>query len=345
MTRPINNELPRNQILIGDVRERLAELPDASVDCIITSPPYFALRDYGNDKQLGLEDTMDDWVHNLVQVARELRRILKPTGGFWLNVGDSYAHHPREGAPKKSLLLGPSRLALALVADGWLLRNHIVWAKTNAMPSNVTDRLSNTHESVFFLTGTSRYYFDLNAIRVPHKVVATAGKAVPGHSGVYPPPGALPRRTARPGDLNGGLAQLKADGVVGHPLGKNPGDVWALGTAAFHGDHFATFPTTLVERALLANCPERVCTNCGQPWQRAKQLVEGRWLALGSLRADCTCSTDWRPGVVLDPFCGAGTTALVAEQHHRDWVGIELNPEYAAMAEQRLAKGREQRKS
>lgn len=329
--------LPRNQLLIGDAHARLAELPDQSVDCVITSPPYFALRDYGQPGQLGLERTVDDWVTGLVAVANEVRRVLKPTGAFWLNVADSYSHHPREGAPKKSLLLGPQRLALALVASGWILRNHIIWSKTNPMPHNVTDRLSCTHESVYLLTRQQRYFFDLNAIRRPHKDKRVHGRGDGDTGRIYPPVGVLPRRSQRSGDINDGLGKMKAAGMVGHPLGGNPGDVWALATAAFQGEHFATFPPQLVERPLLSTCPERTCLACGVPWQRARQFVHERWLAVGPLKPDCSCGGDWQPGVVLDPCMGAGTVALVAEQHHRDWLGIELNPAYAALANQRLA--------
>jgi site-specific DNA-methyltransferase (adenine-specific) len=332
--------LPRNQILIGDAATRLGQLPANSVDCVITSPPYFGLRDYGEPDQLGLEPTVDQWVHDLVQVGAEVGRVLKPSGSFWLNVADSYSQHPKEGAPKKSLLLGPQRLALALVADGWIMRNHVIWHKTNPMPSNVTDRLSCTHESVYLLTRQGRYYFDLNAIRKPHQDTRAHGRRRPGQGDetgrIYPPVGVLPRRDQRAHDLNDGLGKMKAAGAIGHPLGGNPGDVWSLGTAAFRGDHFATFPTSLVERPLLSTCPERTCTSCGVPWQRAKQHLDGRWLAVGPLKPDCTCGTGWQPGVVLDPFMGAATTALAAEQHHRDWLGIELNPRFAHMAEQRL---------
>ncbi|PRY40522.1 DNA-methyltransferase [Umezawaea tangerina] len=337
--------LPRNQLLIGDVRSRLKELPDDSVDCIVTSPPYFALRDYGHKDQLGLEPSVEGWVRDILAVASDLKRVLKPTGALWLNLGDSYAHHPREGAPKKSLLLGPSRVALGMVADGWLLRNHVVWAKTNPMPSNVTDRLSNTHETIYFFTKERRYFFDLGAIRQPHKSSPTTSGKRRGRDGVYPPRTALPQRAERTGDVNGGLARLKASGAIGHPLGKNPGDVWSLGTAALHADHFAPFPTSLVERALLSTCPERVCVFCGRGWQRAQQRIDGRLLRVGSLQRDCTCSPIWQPGVVLDPFMGSGTTAITAETQGRDWVGIELNPDYAALAEQRLAKWRDATKS
>jgi site-specific DNA-methyltransferase (adenine-specific) len=339
-----NDRLPRNQLLIGDARSQLALLPSSSVDCVITSPPYFALRDYGHPDQLGLETTVDEWVRELLPVCREIRRVLKPTGGLWLNVGDSYSHHAREGAPKKSLLLGPQRLALALVADGWVLRNHVVWAKTNPLPSNVTDRLSNTHESVFFFTKERRYFFDLNAIREPHKDDRPHGCRTRKREQPYPPVGQAPRQSSH-ADGNGGLQRLIEDNRPGHPLGKNPGDVWSLGTASYHGEHFATFPARLIERPIRATCPEQVCAACGTPWLRAKQNLHGRWLAVGALKPDCACGSGSVPGVVLDPFMGTGTTALVAEQHGRDWVGVELNPEYAALAEKRLAGWREQQRT
>jgi site-specific DNA-methyltransferase (adenine-specific) len=135
---------------------------------------------------------------------------------------------------------------------------------------------------------------------------------------------------------------MKAAGRERHPLGKNPGDVWSLATASYRGAHFATFPIELIRRPLLATCPERLCAACSAPWQRARQVIDGRALATGPLRPACDCRTGWRPGVVLDPFMGSGTVALAAEQHRRDWVGIELNPDYAALAEQRLAAWRAQ---
>lgn len=160
---------PRGTILVGDALSRLQELEAGSIDCVITSPPYFRLRDYQHQGQLGLEDAVQDWVNNLLSVTDEMARVLVPTGTLWLNLGDSYSTHQREGAPRKSLLLGPERLALALIQRGWTLRNKIVWAKTNAIPSSVTDRLSCTHEVIYLLTRSSRYYFALNAIRQPPK--------------------------------------------------------------------------------------------------------------------------------------------------------------------------------
>ena len=158
---------PRNAVLIGDALERLRELPSESVDCVITSPPYFGLRDYGVTGRLGQECSVDQWADNLRAVCRELFRVLTTHGSLWLNLGDAYSRHLRYGAPPKSLLLGPEKLVRALVQDGWLLRNKVVWAKTNPLPSPSKDRLTNAHEFVYFLVKRPSYYFDLDAIREP----------------------------------------------------------------------------------------------------------------------------------------------------------------------------------
>jgi site-specific DNA-methyltransferase (adenine-specific) len=332
-------EIPLNRVLVGDARTRLAELPDGVADCIITSPPYWALRDYGHDGQIGSESSVDAWADEIASVCNQLGRVLAPTGALWLNLGDSYARAPRDGAGKKSLLLAPQRVALQLTRAGWLLRNQIVWAKKNPMPSSVGDRLTTTHEFIYLFTKQPRYYFDLDSIREPATATLTASRLVrPG----YPPRSAaqnLGGGTTPRVDLNSGLADMKARGVQSHPLGKNPGDVWQFSTASFRGAHFATFPIDLVRRPLLSTCPERICTTCATPWRRAPQMINGRRLTVGPLRASCRHEA-WRPGRVLDPFLGAGTVALAAEQHHRDWLGVELNPSYAAMAEQRLAEWR-----
>jgi len=290
--------LPMGQILQGDAVERLGDLPAASVDCIITSPPYFRLRDYGVPGQLGLEGHVDQWVEELRAVTRALARVLKPTGTFWLNLGDTYSTHAREGAPPKSLLGAPERLLLALVEDGWTIRNKVIWAKTNPMPSSVTDRLSTTHEYLYLLTHSPRYYFDLDAIREPHR-------SRPPKRRREPRPGKYAAGTPALGpnsDGDDGLRALKARGMVGHPLGKNPGDVWPMATAHFRGAHFATYPESLVQRIVRAGCPPG--------------------------------------GIVLDPFMGAGTTALVAEAEGRQWIGIELNPDFIQQSEARLAAAR-----
>ena len=163
-----SSDVPRNQILLGDAVARLRELPDASVDCVVTSPPYFRLRNYGVNGQLGLESHVDSWVEGLREVLGECGRVLVSTGTLWLNLGDSYATHPREGAARKSMVMAPERLALALLGDGWIIRNKIVWAKTNTIPTSVRDRLATKHEVIYLLSRSPRYYFDLDSVREPH---------------------------------------------------------------------------------------------------------------------------------------------------------------------------------
>lgn len=335
------NALPIGQILIGDARQRLKELPPSSVDTIITSPPYYALRDYGHPDQLGLEANIGDWVSNLVGVCDELGRVLKPTGSLWLNVGDGYSNHARQGAIKKGLLLGPQKVAVALANAGWVIRNQIIWAKKNPMPSSVRDRFSNGYEVVLFCVRSRHYHFDLDPIRVAHGGPQKKHPKATGYQ--YLPDAVVP--VGADVDLNLGLNKLKAAGLVGHPLGKNPSDVWHLPTAAYHGAHFATFPLGLVERPLLATCPERVCTSCGVPWRRDLVRRNEPRPRLGDLQPDCACSADWSPGVVLDPFIGAGTVAIAAERHHRQWIGIEVNPDFAALAQRRLEAWRSEQKS
>jgi DNA modification methylase len=297
---------------------------------VLTSPPYFLLRDYQVSGQLGLESHVDEWVTNLRTVARELHRVLVPTGSLWLNLGDTYATHPRQGAPRKSLLLGPERLALALVADGWVLRNKIVWAKSNPMPSSVRDRLTCTWEALYVFTKNPCYFFDLDAIRVPH-TTKHRGRLRPDFQ-------RRPREAWRGpnGDDASGLDVLKARGIIGHPLGKNPGDVWTLASSNYRGAHHATFPLTLTRRAILAGSPEAHCTRCRAPWQRRLLRPIGGTAVRGALGSACECQAASEPAVVLDPFFGAGTTAVAAEQLGRDWLGIELNLDFAELAQQRI---------
>ncbi len=338
-------EAERNTVLVGDVRTRLTELPEDSVDCIVTSPPYFRLRNYGEEEQIGLEDHVDGWVQEMRGVFTDLSRVLKSTGSVWLNLGDSYSRDQKAGAPPKGLLLAPERLLLALAGDGWIIRNKVIWAKTNPMPNAVKDRLSCTYENVYFLTREASYFFDLDAIRIPHR---TAKTPTVRKSSSYPPPDAGAPEWAGPlAGNNSGLSAMKRAGLAGHPLGKNPGDVWRFATANFRGAHFATFPRALVERPLLATCPERICIDCGKPWerQRTKKLRRqlGHLAVHGELRPTCRCEAPHRPGLALDPFFGAGTTGLVAEALGREWVGIELNAEFAAMATTRITQARADR--
>lgn len=322
---------PRNVVLVGDALERLRELRAGSIDTVITSPPYFGLRDYGVAGQLGQEASVEGWVSSVVSVCRELHRVLASHGGLWLNLGDSYSRAPRLGAPAKSLLLGPERVVRTLVADGWLLRNKVIWSKSNPLPSPSRDRLTNAHELVYFLVKQPSYFFDLDAIREP--LVSVRKPA----AGSRTPPTALGRLAGS----RDGLVSMARRGLSGHPLGKNPGDVWRIGSASFRGAHFATFPPELIRRPLLSSCPPRVCSTCNRPWRRSTRRVRfdnGKPQARPFL--PCPCSAPTRPGLVLDPFFGAGTIGLVAEKHQRDWLGIELNPEYVSLAASRLGGAR-----
>lgn len=321
-----------NRILVGDAREQLRKLPARFVDCVVTSPPYFRLRNYQHTGQLGLEEHVELWVNDLRAVLAEVGRVLVPTGSVWLNLGDGYSTG-REGAPAKSLLLGPERLTLALVRDGWVIRNKIVWAKRNPMPSPVSDRLSSTWEVIYLLVRQRDYFFDLNAIRVPHTSTKAAAKTARAWS--VPPAWRVSTSS------NSGLDALSAAGRVGHQLGKNPGDVWRLSTASYRGPHHAVFPLALVDRPIKAGCPERRCTRCRQPWRRQTIRKLGHLAVRGQLQATCRCRTAWEPGLVLDPFIGSGTTAIAAEQHGRSWLGIELNPSFARLATARVRAARD----
>ena len=207
--------------------------------------------------------------------------MLVPTGGLWLNLGDSFSRHQVRRA-SKGLLLAPERLLLALAQDGWLVRTKVIWAKTNPMPSSVTDRLTLTYEVIYFLVRQRSYHFDLDAIREPHRSTGAKRARVPQQQ---PPVWAGPLAATR-----GGLRRARPNGEPGHPLGKNPGDVWSIATKGFRGAHFATFPPELVRRPILATCPAVVCTTCGQ----------GQKVATGTLQCDCKAPA--RRGIVADPF-------------------------------------------
>ena len=277
----------------GDALTILSSLPDASVNCAVTSPPYFGLRDYGVEGQLGLEASPAEYVENLRALFAQVRRVLADDGTLWLNLGDSYSSRLSGNAPTntrnksghtarstqgvpKNLLGIPWRVAFALQDEGWILRNAIVWNKTNAMPESVTDRLSTRYEMFFMFSKSARYWFDLDPIREAHlSVVARA-----------------PDGTDRGGydgndDSKGTRAGVER---YGHLLGKNPGDVWSIPTSPTPFAHFATFPLAVPSRATQAGC---------------------------------------KPGgTVLDPFSGSGTTGLAAARHGRKYIGIDLNAEY-----------------
>jgi DNA modification methylase len=298
----------------GDCRDLLRELSDGCIQTCVTSPPYWGLRDYGVDGQLGLETTPDEYVANMVAVFAEVRRVLRDDGTLWLNLGDCYAgsgrgarggsqkpagyHEPHRAARaigrayvapppgfrKKELIGLPWMVAFALRADGWILRMDNIWSKPNPMPESVRDRPTKAHEYVFLMSKSDPYYYDKDAAAVP-----TTWK---GQSRTNKGPVA----TAMPGaPAHRGLRRLDAQ----PPLRRNLRSVWTVAAQPYDGAHFATFPPALIEPCILA----------------------------GS-----------RPGdVVLDPFFGSGTTGMVAEKQGRRWLGFDLNPEYAELQKQRTA--------
>lgn len=266
--------VPRRKIFTGDALDRLRELPDSSVDMVLTSPPYFRLRNYQYADQLGLEAHVDHWVDRLTAILTEAQRTLVSTGTLWLNLGDTYATHQSQGASRKNLLLTPERLLLRLQQNGWIVRNKVVWSKPNPMPISVTDRLAATHEFVYVLAKAPRYHFDLDAIRIPHRSRRSRPYVAKRGEETWRGPNS---------DTATGLDALKAAGQVGHPLGKNPGDVWTIATAGFRGAHHAVFPIELARRAILAGCPEARCCICHLPWRRKLTRLLGGTAARSAL--------------------------------------------------------------
>jgi len=412
------------RILQGDCRDMLRSLPAESVQCAITSPPYWGLRDYGlppsvwggdvhehewiectrrgmnggpSDKQqsnagswhephiygtcpcgawrgtLGLEPTPELYVAHMVEVFREVRRVLRKDGTLWLNLGDSYNGSGgaggdyaegglKEGQPKypgrkvgtlkpKDLVGIPWMVAFALRADGWWLRSDIIWNKPNPMPESVTDRPTKAHEYVFLLTKSARYFYDAEAIKDDGPVMVRRGNGKP---------------------LGGVVGEGRQDrerfAVDITYSGRNKRTVWTVNPYPFAEAHFATFPPELVEPMVKAGTSEHgACAECGAPWERSFERTDSRhWTERrtprdkwdfgnasgrndggGSFEPPATTPTGWRPtcdhdaGVqpctVLDPFSGSGTTGVVAVKHGRRYIGLELNPAYVAMSERRIA--------
>lgn len=325
----------RDTILHGDALTMLATLPDASVHMCVTSPPYFGLRDYGVPGQIGLESSVEEYVQVMVDVFAEVRRVLRNDGTLWLNLGDSYAGgdkwtgrndtdrdtpggrggsfrggiRVKAGSTRdlkpKDLIGVPWRVAFALQAAGWWLRSDIIWAKKNCMPESVTDRPTRSHEYIFLLAKSERYYYDADAIMEPVTGGSHPRTAGP-NSRIYVDrdpahlkPGVTPK-SARPGlgiKANSSFHAVVNDLVTA----RNKRTVWSVATQPYSGAHFATFPHKLIEPCILAGCPPG--------------------------------------GVVLDPFFGSGTVGEVAIRHSRHYLGIELNAAYIKLAEKRLGKG------
>jgi DNA modification methylase len=358
--------VPNIRLLTGDCRAILPTLPAVSVHCVVTSPPYWGLRDYGVAGQIGLESSFADYIETMRGVFAEVRRVLRPDGTLWLNMGDCYATAPNgrsalntkisghdnrtfrdkpfstigNGLKPKDLCGIPWRVALALQADGWYLRSDIIWAKPNPMPESVTDRPTKAHEYLFLMAKSERYFYDAAAIAEPFAV-----------------------------DLAGNGNTTR-----------NRRTVWHIPTAPFPAAHFATFPPALIEPCISAGCPHKACATCAAPWVRIQERVgpDGRAIVVAAsdryardetgkpLMGDnmleygvrgsfnvgdkgtakrngvgfspsCACNSGTVPGTVLDPFGGAGTTGLVADRLGRNAILIELSPAYAAMAKTRIS--------
>ncbi len=244
--------LTLDTIFTGDSLSVLKSLPSNSVHCCVTSPPYYALRDYGAEGQIGRESTPEEYIKRLVAVFSEMRRVLRPDGTFWLNIADTYCKHSRQGAKQKDMLGIPWRLALALRNDGWYLRSNIIWEKGNAMPESVTDRCSRSYEHIFQLSKSKRYYFDHVAIAEPIApstlVRMRAGR---GESTKYADcvPGQKVQTINRPRKA-GDISEEEL------PTHRNKRDVWHINTSSYRGAHFAVFPPQLAETCILAGCPE-----------------------------------------------------------------------------------------
>ena len=294
------------QILNGDCIEMMRTLQDQSVNCCVTSPPYYGLRDYGHDGQIGLEETPDAFVQKLVEVFREVKRVLRDDGTLWLNFGDSYSGSGKgpagnlgsknnerhmehkhsaiipDGLKPKDLIGIPWMVAFALRADGWYLRQDIIWHKPNPMPESVQDRCTKAHEYIFLLSKSSKYYYDIEPIREPIK--PTSGKNM---------------RAPKCDDERTKGTSNQTQKTYTEIKGANRRSVWTVATKPYAGAHFATYPPELIEPCILAGCP--------------------------------------KGGVVLDPFGGSGTTAAVANEHNRDAILCELNPEYIPLINKRLS--------
>ena len=327
-----------NKIYNEDCLVGLKNLPDNSIDCCVTSPPYYGLRDYGNDKQIGLEETPELYVQKLVDIFREVKRVLKKEGTLWLNLGDTYynfrgysdystkqtissndAHVINSACGKRNSRLNglkgkdligiPWMVAFALRADGWYLRQDIIWSKRNCMPESVTDRCTKAHEYIFLLAKSQKYYYDYEAIL--EEATGFDGRKDTRFKGLvkYKDSGQTfaergherwrYKNLQDKGQSNHTMHENRALGLMDEdsPI-RNKRSVWDVTTKPYSEAHFATYPQELILPCILAGCPEN--------------------------------------GVVLDPFMGAGTTGLVAIKNNRNYIGFELNPEYIKIAEKRI---------
>ena len=300
-------ELPKDIIHHGDTLSVLKTMPNESVNCCVTSPPYWGLRDYGVKGQIGMEKTLDEYVAKMVEIFREVRRVLRKDGTLWMNLGDTYscswgatshalvgrarrmAYNCRppqsrlNGLKSKDLCCIPWMVAIALRSDGWYLRSDIIWSKLNPMPESVTDRPTKAHEYIFLMSKNKKYYYDGGAIKERSK-----------SEGSIHVDGNTDKMTNQKG------FGTRPSKTYVTPAFRNKRSVWGVSTMPYSKAHFATFPPKLIEPCILAGCP--------------------------------------RGGIVLDPFMGSGTTGMVAKNLLRHYIGIELNSQYIEMAEERIGK-------
>jgi len=364
------------QIYQGNALEKLKQLESESVHCCVTSPPYWALRDYGVEDQIGQEETPEEYVDKLVHVFREVKRVLRDDGTLWLNIGDTYCgtgnkggyrdpkykegrtgqvvalNNKIDGLKPKDLVGIPWMLAFALRADGWWLRSDIIWAKGNPMPESVTDRPTKAHEYIFLLSKSERYFYDAEAIKEnsvdPQGSAARYKYTFSGRDGLIMP--------------DGKPQQIATKGIREFSSKRNKRTVWNITTKPFSEAHFATFPPEIPETCIKAGTSEKgCCPKCGSPWIRVIEKtghINKREPA--HVPNNCPTKTDntgwapttratdkWQPicscGIeettsctVLDPFAGAGTTLWVAEQLGINSIGIEINPEYCEIIRRRM---------
>jgi len=368
------------EIKEGNCIDVLRGIEDNSIDCVVTSPPYWGLRDYGIEGQLGLEDNPYDYINNMVVVFDEVKRVLKPTGTCWLNLGDSYskANYKYAGwsIKEKDLVGIPWRVAIALQSSGWWLRSDIIWNKPNQIPESVIDRPTRCHEYIFLLTKDRRYWYDAEAIREPPTEktlikIALAEKSAKENTTDKQLVKDNYKRSKEAKIVNDRYSNARDHLVCKPPeSGRNKRTVWTIMTQPFAGAHFAVFPEKLVEPCIRAGCPKEICSKCGAPFVRVvyrgnsehhcrpgcgcreKNNKEQDWsdgyrgygkfqntaIATDTFAPSCECGADAYNGIVLDPFCGSGTTGVVAIREGRRFIGIELNPEYIKIANERIGK-------
>ena len=359
-----------NKILQGDALTKLKELPDKSINMCMTSPPYWALRDYGVDGQLGLEPTFDKYISDLCDIFDEVKKVLRDDGTCWVNLGDTYGGSGGASGHKedtknlgyttkdmgavaggsssyqsKCLVSIPARFQLEMINRGWILRNTIIWHKPNCMPCSVKDRFTVDFEYIFFFSKKKKYYFETQLEPLAESTLndSRLDKGLVKH---------------KSGKSNQDDCQYAIKGMCANSKGRNKRTVWRICPKPFKEAHFAVYPEELCETPIKAGCPEEVCKKCGKPKEKVFEVKcgegEGKpynpnrpdgYIMEGRNRksehifkgyTDCGCNAGFTSGIVLDPFFGAGTTGLVALKQKKKFIGIELNKEYIEIAEKRL---------